>query len=70
MDTNGNGFFDAVTLDVALDVLEVGQYSVYGDLYAGSGEKVGEGVFTTLGREPLATGVQTCLLYTSPSPRD
>jgi hypothetical protein len=62
VDANGNGFFDELQIDVAIDVLEVGQYSIYSDLYAGNGEKVADGVFTTLGREPLATGVQTVTL--------
>jgi hypothetical protein len=52
-----------VTIDVAIDVLEAGDYDVTGDLYAGNGEKLADGVFTTLsGGEPFATGVQTVTL--------
>lgn len=44
-------------------MLEAGNYSVYGDLYAGSGEKIADGVYTTLRpNEPFATGVQTVTL--------
>jgi hypothetical protein len=63
VDANGNGFFDAVLVDVTIDVLEAGDYDVFGDLYAGSGEKVADGVYTTLRpNEPFATGVQTVTL--------
>jgi hypothetical protein len=63
VDTNGNGFFDAVTIDVAIDVLEAGDYDVTGDLYAGSGDKLADGVFTTLSSgEPLTAGMQTVTL--------
>lgn len=63
VDTNGNGFFDALLIDVAIDVLEAGDYDVVGDLYDGSGEKVADGVFTTFAAGmPFATGVQTVTL--------
>jgi hypothetical protein len=63
MDTNGNGFFDAVLVDVVIDVLEAGDYDVVGDLYTGSGEKAADGVFTTLADgTPFVTGVQTVTL--------
>ncbi len=62
VDTNGNGFFDTLEIDVVIDVLEAGDYDVAGDLYAGSGEKVADGIFTTLGREPFTTGVHTVTL--------
>jgi hypothetical protein len=63
VDTNGNGFFDAVLVDVVIDVLEAGDYDVVGDLYTGSGEKAADGVFTTLADgTPFVTGVQTVTL--------
>jgi hypothetical protein len=63
VDTNGNGFFDAVMVDVVIDVLEAGDYDVVGDLYTGSGEKAADGVFTTLADgTPFVTGVQTVTL--------
>lgn len=63
VDTNGNGFFDELTIDVAIDVLEAGDYDVVGDLYTGNGEKVADGIFTTLAAgAPFATGVQTVTL--------
>jgi hypothetical protein len=63
VDTNDNGFFDTVTIDVAIDVLEAGDYDVVGDLYAGSGDKLADGVFTTLSSgEPLTAGMHTVTL--------
>ncbi|MBE2239195.1 MAG: hypothetical protein IAE81_15510 [Caldilineaceae bacterium] len=63
LDTNGNGFFDALAIDVAVDVLEAGDYDVVGDLYDGCGEKLADGVFTTFAAGmPFATGVQTVTL--------
>jgi hypothetical protein len=63
LDANGNGYFDALNIDVTFNVLEAGHYDVSGDLYSGSGEKLADGVYTTLSAsESLATGVHTVTL--------
>jgi pimeloyl-ACP methyl ester carboxylesterase len=63
VDTNGNGYFDTLTLDVVFDVLEPGNYSVMGNLLAGSGEKIVDGTYSTLATEAvLATGTHTVTL--------
>ena len=63
VDANGNGYFDALNVDVAFNVSEAGHYDISGDLYSGSGEKLADGVYTTLlAGEPLATGAHTVTL--------
>jgi len=63
VDTNGNGYFDTLTFDVVFDVLEPGNYSVMGNLLAGSGEKIVGGTYSTLAAEEvLAAGTHTVTL--------
>ena len=64
-DTNGDGYFDELALDVSFDVSEEGHYDIVGDLYNAVGTKVADGDYSTLftSGEPLASGAQTITLH-------
>lgn len=63
-DTDGDGYFDELALDVNIDVSEEGDYDIVGDLYNASGTKVADGDYSTLftSGEPLVSGAHTVTL--------
>ena len=64
IDTNGNGLFDSLNLDLSVNIVASGHFEFQGTLIDGSGQPVVTGYFSTrmAGVGPLPTGLQTISL--------
>jgi hypothetical protein len=58
-DTNGDGLYDYLTIDVGVNVATLGNYTMLGDLYDVNGNEIGVAYNIT----SLTTGNQTIKIY-------
>jgi hypothetical protein len=61
-DTNGNGYFDDLAIDVSVEITTAGKYDLYGTLTDGSGQRLDDSVYSSAEHGVFAAGVQTVTL--------
>jgi triacylglycerol esterase/lipase EstA (alpha/beta hydrolase family) len=61
LDTNGNGLYDNLNIDIYADIIQSGQFEFQGTLVDGAGQPVATGYYSSLmaGTGPLSTGWQS-----------
>jgi hypothetical protein len=63
LDTNGNGYFDALAIEVSVEITTAGKYDLYGTLTDGAGQRLDDSVYSSAEHGAFATGVQTVTLH-------
>ena len=59
VDTNGNGYYDALQVDVTVTITTSGEYNIIGSLADAVGTRLVGDAYSTLSSGPLASGVHT-----------
>jgi pimeloyl-ACP methyl ester carboxylesterase len=62
VDTNGNGYYDALQVDVTVNITTSGEYNLIGSLADVAGTKLVGDAYSALSSGPLASGVHTLTL--------
>jgi hypothetical protein len=62
LDTNDNGFFDELAIDVSIEIATAGKYDLYGTLTGSSGQRLDDAVYSSAEHGVFASGVQTVTL--------
>jgi len=62
LDTNDNGYFDELAIDISVEITTAGKYDLYGTLTDGSGQRLDDSVYSSAEHGAFASGVQTVTL--------
>jgi hypothetical protein len=62
LDANDNGYFDALAIEVSIEITTAGKYDLYGTLTDSSGQRLDDSVYSSAEHGVFAAGVQTVTL--------